>query len=76
MKKCYEMIWEIFNSCSGNQMRDVHFEEVETDNPEGFVLSKFDDSELTWEFEQSTDGTLVYNLNSHGLRQRVSFTEI
>ena len=76
MKNCYEMIWEIFNNCSGNQMRDVHFEEVETDDPEGFVLSKFDDSELTCEVEQSSDGSHVYNLNSHGLRQRVSFTKI
>ena len=31
--KHYEMIWEIFNNCSGNQMRDVHIEEVETDDP-------------------------------------------
>ena len=27
MKKRYEVIWEIYNKCSGNQMRDVFFEE-------------------------------------------------
>ncbi len=32
MSRQYEMIREIFNSCSGNQMRDVHFEEVETED--------------------------------------------
>lgn len=74
--KRYEMIWEIFNNCSGNQMRDIHFEEVETDDPEGYVLSQFKGEELTCRFEKASDGSLVYDLSIHGLRQRFSFTEI
>lgn len=74
--KHYEMIWEIFNNCSGNQMRDVHIEEVETDDPEKFVMSKFKDDPPSCEFETAADGSLVYNIVSHGLRQRFSFTEI
>jgi hypothetical protein len=33
----YEMIREIFNLCSGNQMRDVFESEVETDNLDAYV---------------------------------------
>ncbi len=29
----YELIREIFNQCSGNQMRDVFASSVETDDP-------------------------------------------
>ena len=29
----YELVREIQNSCSGNQMRDVFFDEIETDDP-------------------------------------------
>ena len=35
--KTYEVIWEIFNQCANNQMRDVFFDEIETDNPEEYV---------------------------------------
>ena len=32
--KEYEVIWEIFNKCPRNQMRDVFVEELELDDPE------------------------------------------
>ena len=32
MKKSYETIWEIFNKCPNNQMRDVFIDEIETDD--------------------------------------------
>ena len=33
----YELVREIQNSCPNNQMRDVSFQEVETEDPEGWV---------------------------------------
>ena len=36
----YELVREIQNSCSGNQMRDVFFEEIETDDPEAYLADK------------------------------------
>ena len=33
----YEMVREIKNLCPNNQMRDIFFEEVETDDPETYV---------------------------------------
>ena len=35
----YELVRQIRNQCPNNQMRDVFFEEVETDDPEGYVRS-------------------------------------
>ena len=35
--KEYEVIWEIFNKCPRNQMRDVFVEEVEIRDPEEYV---------------------------------------
>ena len=33
----YELVRQIRNQCPNNQMRDVFFEEVETENPEEYV---------------------------------------
>ena len=38
--KEYEVIWEIFNKCPRNQMRDVFVEEVEIADPEEYVRHK------------------------------------
>ena len=35
----YEVVREIKNECPNNQMRDIFFDEVETDDPEGYVRS-------------------------------------
>ena len=33
----YELVREIQNLCNNNQMRDIFFEEIETDDPEAYV---------------------------------------
>ena len=38
--KEYEVIWEIFNKCPRNQMRDVFVEEVEIEDPEEYIKEK------------------------------------
>ena len=35
----YELVREIPNLCRNNQMRDIFFDEVETDDPVAYVLS-------------------------------------
>ena len=47
--KTYEAVWEIFNQCPNNQMRDVFIEEIETDDPETYIRDKFKDKEMTYE---------------------------
>jgi hypothetical protein len=68
------MIWEIFNKCSGNQMRDVHIEEIDTEDPGAFVAGRFRDGyDISCTEEQ---GALVFEILKEGLRQRVSLTEL
>ena len=38
--KEYEVIWEIFNKCPRNQMRDVFVDEIEIEDPEEYVQRK------------------------------------
>ena len=74
--KSYETVWEIFNECANNQMRDVFIDEIETDDTEGFLERKFKGKEVTFEKQVLKDGTIVYDIMASGIRQRYSFTEI
>lgn len=74
--KSYETVWEIFNECANNQMRDVFIDEIETDDIEGFLGRKFKGKEVTFEKQVLKDGTIVYDIMASGIRQRYSFTEI
>ena len=74
--KEYEAVWEIFNSCANNQMRDVFFEELELEDPEQYILEIFKDKELKYEKSVQEDGTIVFDITTSGIRQRYSFTEI
>jgi hypothetical protein len=70
----YELIREIFNLCSGNQMRDVFVSTVETDDTEAYLRSVLVGSEITIERSEARDG-VIYDVVTDGLRQRFSFTE-
>lgn len=71
----YEMIREIFNKCSGNQMRDVFVSMVETDDPEGYVRKMLKGREVAIDKDVLKDGTIVFDVDVAGLKQRFSFTE-
>ena len=71
----YEVVREIQNSCSGNQMRDVFFDEVETDDPAAYVRSLLEeDAELTIEVKNEDELTVF--ASAHGLNQKFLFTRI
>lgn len=74
--KEYEIVHEIFNLCSGNQMRDVFVEERELEDPESYVRSRHADKEIVLEKSLLPDGTVIIDLDLSGGRQRYSFTEI
>ena len=67
MKKSYETIWEIFNKCPNNQMRDVFIDEIETDDTDEFIRRKFQDKNATWEKSELEDGTIIYDINASGI---------
>lgn len=74
--KCYETVWEIFNQCPNNQMRDVFIDEVEIADIDAFLANKFKGKDLTFEKTVKEDGTIVYDILASGIRGRYSFTEI
>ncbi len=74
--KQYEAVWEIFNQCSNNQMRDVFFEEIETEDLDEFLRNKFKGKDLTFEKTVKEDGTIIYDILASGIKERYSFTEI
>lgn len=75
--KEYEVVHEIFNQCSGNQMRDVFIEETEIADLEAYVVNKHkDERDFTFEREDLADGTVLYHVNTAGILQRYTFTEI
>lgn len=74
--KEYEVIWEIFNHCPRNQMRDVFVEEVSLADPEAYIKEKFQGKDVSYEQTVLEDGTLVFDIVTSGIKQRCSFTEI
>ncbi|GHV25714.1 hypothetical protein AGMMS4952_04190 [Spirochaetia bacterium] len=76
MKKKYEMIREIFNSCSRNQMRDVDVQEIETDDVDAYLARLYAGESYTSERSVNENGMVVFDIDASGLVQRVSFAEI
>ncbi len=70
----YELIREIFNKCSGNQMRDVFVSEVETEDPEAHLRAGLVGTEITVERIPTQDG-VIFDVMTDGLHQRFSYTE-
>ena len=72
----YEVVREIQNSCANNQMRDVFFDEVETDDPVAYVrgLLKADNAELTVEVKDEDNITIYADCS--GMSQKFLFTRI
>lgn len=69
----YEMIREIFNLCSGNQMRDVFVSEIETDDLDGYVKRYLVGTEISCEKSVNEDGGIVYDIVTDNLKQRLTF---
>lgn len=73
----WEVVREIENSCSRNQMRDVFFDEIETDDPLEAVRNMLREdpcAELRMEITNS-DSVTVY-ADCSGMTQRFLFTKI
>ena len=70
----YELIREIFNQCSNNQMRDVFVSEVETEDTDAVARQFCTGQSFTIEKSHRADGVIIYDLVVDGLRQRLSFT--
>ncbi len=72
----YELVREIQNLCPNNQMRDIFFEEIETDDPTEYVrgLLKGKTVELTADHKEN--GCVTVFASVDGLTQKFIFTPI
>ena len=72
----YEFVREIFNNCSGNQMRDVFFREIETDDIDAYLRKYLEQKDVITAREELPDGAIRFSVDSCGMLQRFTFTEI
>ncbi len=72
----YEMVREIQNLCRNNQMRDVFFEEVETEDPIAYVRSLLRGKQVELSTQTRPDGSITVFANCDGLTQKFVFTPI
>ncbi len=72
----YEVIWEIFNECANNQMRDIFFDEIKIEDPEVYVQSKFKDKVFQYEKSVAEDGSIIFDISTSGIMQRMTFSPI
>ena len=72
----YELVREIPNLCRNNQMRDIFFSEVETDDPESYVRAFLKDSQTDLSVEKNTDGSVIIYAVADGLTQKFTFTPL
>ena len=75
----YEVIHEIFNSCSGNQMRDIFFTEQDFDSAtelEKYVREKHDNKVGDMDRTDLPDGGVIFEYTIGNVKQRHSFTPV
>ena len=72
----YEMVREIQNMCPNNQMRDVFFEEVETDDPVAYVKQMLKDRDVQVEVQMEGNGAVTVFADCSGMIQKFVFTPV
>ena len=72
----YEMVREIQNMCPNNQMRDIFFEEVETDDPEAYVRQLLKDPTAKLNTQQESGGRVTVFADCSGMIQKFVFTPV
>ena len=72
----YEMVREIKNLCPNNQMRDIFFEEVETDDPETYVRQMLKGHAVSVSAQQESNGVVIVYADCDGLIQKFIFTPV
>lgn len=72
----YELVREIQNMCPNNQMRDIFFEEVETDDPVEHVRKMLKDRDVQINAEQGSNGAVTVYADCSGMIQKFVFTPV
>ena len=72
----YEMVREIKNLCPNNQMRDIFFDEVETDDPLAYVKEFLRGKVVSVSLECGENGVATVYADCDGLIQKFVFTPV
>ena len=72
----YEMVREIKNLCPNNQMRDIFFDEIQTDDPETYVRNFLKGKAVEVSTAPGADGVVTVYATCDGLIQKFVFTPI
>lgn len=71
----YELVREIPNQCPNNQMRDIFFDEIETEDPVVYVR-RFLKGVPELSVERKSDGSVTVFAVIDGMTQKFLFTPI
>ena len=74
--KEYEMVREIKNLCPNNQMRDIFFDEVETDNPVQYVKDFLKGKAVSISAEPGKGDAITVYADCDVLIQKFVFTPV
>ena len=74
--KEYELVREIPNLCRNNQMRDVFFDEVETDDPVQYVRDFLKGKAVEISADEKENGAVKVYAVCDGLQQKFVFSPI
>ena len=72
----YEMVHEIKNLCPNNQMRDIFFDEVETDDPAAYVRGLLKGESIEISCHREPGGAVTVHACVDGLFQTFTFTPL
>ena len=72
----YELVQEIQNLCPNNQMRDIFFSEIETNDPVGYVRDLLKGKNVEISSESGVGGAVTVYASCDGLIQKFVFTPI
>ena len=72
----YEMVREIQNMCPNNQMRDIFFEEVETEDPAAYVRQILKGRAVQISSQEGPKGVITVFADCSGMIQKFVFTPI
>lgn len=72
----YELVREIQNLCPNNQMRDIFFEEVETDDPVAYIRDLLKGKVTSLSADPHADGSVTVYAATDGFTQKFIFTPI
>ena len=72
----YEMVREIKNLCPNNQLRDIFFNEVETDDPVEYIRQMLKEKDAKIHAEPGANGAITVFADCSGMIQRFVFTPV